>query len=168
MDLDANQKELIELFVKQEVLIGTLYKHFSERYPEYKRFWKGMSVEEFQHADLIQRITETDSLNNIIFSQGELRTTSISSSVKYLEDLITEFTENMDFPIARAAIVALQLEKGLWEKKVFQCFEGDSDDVMKIMDSLNGEQKIHISKIHKFASKFMKFTLEDRQSKIKS
>jgi hypothetical protein len=52
--------------------------------------------------------------------------------------------------------MALHLEKALWEQKVFQCFEGDSDEVRKIMDTLNAEQKVHIIKIEKFARQFHK------------
>jgi hypothetical protein len=43
----------------------------------------------------------------------------------------------------------------LWEKKVFQYFEGDSDEVRKILDRLNLEQKIHIRKMEKFALNFI-------------
>ena len=52
--------------------------------------------------------------------------------------------------------LSLHLEKALWEKKVFQCFEGDSDEVRKVMDKLNLEQKIHIKKIDLFASQLQK------------
>ena len=38
MDLNGEQKELVELFVQQEFLIGTLYKLYAKRYPEYKDF----------------------------------------------------------------------------------------------------------------------------------
>jgi hypothetical protein len=154
MDLNSDQKELVELFVKQELLIGTLYNLFAKRYPAYKDFWTEISIEEYHHASLIQRITESDSLNNIKFSQGELRTSSLASGIKFIEGLISDFKNNKDFPITQAVITALQLEKALWERKVFQCFKGDSDEVKRIMDSLNLEQEIHIKKIDKFASQF--------------
>jgi hypothetical protein len=163
MDLNSDQKELVALFVKQELIIEKLYKLFSERYPEHKRFWTEMAYEEYQHALLIQRFTETDSLNSIIFSQGELRTTSLNSSIKYIENLIMDFIKNKsDFPIDRSAIIALQLEKGLWENKVFQCFEGDSDEVRKVLNSLHLEQEVHIRKIKKFALQFMSFARADQ------
>jgi hypothetical protein len=156
MDLNNDQKELVALFVKQELLIEKLYKRFSERYPEHKRFWTKMAYEEYQHALIIQRFVESDSLNSIIFSQGELRTASLNSSINYIENLIMDFTYNISqFPIDRAAIIALQLEKGLWENKVFKCFEGDSDEVIKVLNSLHLEQEVHIRKIKKFALQFM-------------
>lgn len=156
MELNSDQKELVELFVRQEFLMGALYKLFAKRYPDYKAFWTGMATEEFQHAALVQRITESDSLNKIKFSQGELRSSILASSVKFIEGIISEFKDNKDFPITRAASIALQLEKTLWERKVFEYFEGDSDEVRKIMDSLDFEQGIHINKIGKFASQFQK------------
>lgn len=155
MDLNSDQKELVELFVKQEFLIGTLYKLFAKRYPDYKEFWTEMAIEEYQHASLIQRITETDSTDKFNFSQGELRSSSLTASMKFIENIISEFKNNTDFPITQAVSIALQLEKALWEKKVFEFFEGDSEEVRKIMNSLNLEQGIHIKKIDKFASQFL-------------
>jgi hypothetical protein len=156
MDLNSDQKELVELFVKQEILIGTLYKLFEKRYPEYKAFWTEMVIEEYQHASLIQRLIERDPTDKFKFSQGELRSNNLTSGIKSIEGLISEVKNNKDFPITQAVSIALHLEKGLWEKKVFQYFEGDSDEVRRIMDSLNLEQEIHIKKIDKFARQFQK------------
>ena len=156
MDLTDDQKELVALFVKQEFLIGSLYKLYAKRYPEYRGFWTEMAVEESQHAALIRRITEGDSTNKIKFSEGELRSSILVSSIKFIEGIITEFRNNKQFPIAQAVGIALQLEKGLCEGKVFQHFEGDSDDVRKVMNSLNLEQGIHMRKFDKFAVQFLK------------
>jgi len=166
MDLNSDQKELVALFVKQELLIEKLYKRFSELYPEHKRFWSKMAYEEYQHALTIKRLTESDSENSIIFCQGNLRSTNISSSIVYIENLIFDFSNNIsEFPINRAAIIALQLERGLWENKIFQCFEGDSDEVRKVLNSLHLEQEVHIRKIKKFALKFMNSVQTDSQNK---
>ncbi|SRR6266702_1236905 len=161
MDLNGDQKELVELFVRQEILIGTLYKHFAKRFPGYKDFWTEMVTEEYQHASLIQRLTECDPTDKFKFLQGELRSNNLAASIKSISDLITGFKKDKAFSIAQAAGLALHLEKTLWEKKVFQYFEGDSDDVRRIMDTLNLEQEIHIKKIGKFALQFQKKTLED-------
>jgi hypothetical protein len=165
MGLNSEQKELLELFVKQELLIEKLYKRFSERYPDYKRFWTKLAYEEYQHALIIQRLSENLSINSILFSQGNLRTTNLNSSINYIENLIIDFTNNKsDFPIARSATIALQLEKGLWENKIFQCFEGDSEEVRRVLSSLHLEQEVHIRKIQKFALKFMGLARTDTQN----
>ncbi|MFZ4857377.1 MAG: hypothetical protein ACOYL3_13365 [Desulfuromonadaceae bacterium] len=155
MDLDSDQKELVELFVKQEFLIGVLYKLFARRYPEYKEFWSKMAKEELQHATLIKRMVESDSLNKIKFSQGELRASVLASSMKFIEGTISEFKNNENIPVIKAARVALQLEQGLWEKKVFQFFDGDSDEVRRIMEALNSEQELHIIQIDNFRLQFL-------------
>ena len=151
MDLNSDQKELVELFVRQEFIIGKLYKLFSFRYPEYKVFWTGMATEEHLHASWIKRLTERDPTNKFKFSQGELRSSRLASSIETIEGLIAGVRNNREFPITQAASMALHLEKALWEQKVFQCFEGDSDEVRKILDALHLEQDIHIKKIERFA-----------------
>jgi hypothetical protein len=154
MKLNSDQKKLVELFIKQEVLIGLLYKLFSYRYSEHKVFWTKMAKEEHQHASCIRRLIERDSTDIITFSHGELRSNELASSVEFIESLISEFNNNKELPLTQAVGIALLLEKALWEKKVFQCFEGDCDEVRKVMDTLNLEQDIHIKKINIFARQF--------------
>ena len=156
MDLNSEQKELVELFVMQELLIGKLYKLFSYRYPEHKVFWTKMASEEHLHASWIKRLAKRDTTDKFKFSQGELRLNFLVSSIESIEGFISEFKKNKEFTITQAVSLSLHLEKALWEKKVFQCFEGDSDEVRKVMDNLNLEQKIHIKKIDLFASQLQK------------
>jgi hypothetical protein len=155
MDLNSDQKELVELFVRQEFIIGKLYKLFSFRFPEYKVFWTKMATEEHLHASWIRRLTERDPTDKFKFSQGELRANTLTSSIESIEHLIAGVKKNSEFTITQAVSMALHLEKALWEQKVFQCFEGDSDEVRRILDSLNVDQKIHITKMEKFASNFI-------------
>lgn len=156
MDLNSEQKELIELFVKQELLIGKLYKVFSYRYPEYKVFWTEMASEEHLHASWIKRLAIRDTTDKFKFTQGELRLDSLASSIESIEGIISGVKKDKEFSITQAVGLALHIEKALWEKKVFQCFEGDSDEVRKVMDKLDFEQKIHIKKIDLFASHLQK------------
>jgi hypothetical protein len=156
MDLNSNQKELVELFVKQEFLIGKLYKLFSFRYPEYNAFWTEMAMEERKHASWIKRLSERDTTDKFKFTQGELRSSHLASSIESIEVLIGGVKNNRDFSITQAVSMALHLEKALWENKIFQCFEGDSVEVRRIMDTLHLEQEIHIKKIDKFARQFHK------------
>ena len=158
MDLNSDQKELVKLFVRQELLIGKLYKLFSYRYPEYKVFWTEMAKEEHLHASWIKRLSEGDTTDKFKFSQGELRSNDLASSIESIEILFSGVKNNREFSINQAVSLALHLEKALWEKKVFQCFEGDSDEVRRIMDTLNLEQEFHIKKINKFARQFAKKT----------
>lgn len=161
MDLDSDQKELVELFVKQEILIGKLYKLFSYRYPEYKVFWTEISLEEHKHASWIKRLSVYDTTDKFKFTQGELRFDYLTSSIESIKVLIDGVKNNREFPITQAVGMALHLEKALWEKNIFQCFEGDSDEVRRILDNLKMEQQFHIKKIEKFARQFQKKTLKE-------
>jgi hypothetical protein len=155
MNLNSEQKELVDLFVKQEFIIGKLYKLFSFRYPEYKDFWTEMAKEEHLHASWIKRFADQDPTNKFKFTQGELRANLLASSIESIERLIAGVKKNREFTIHQAVSMALHLEKALWEQKVFQCFEGDADEVRKILDSLHLEQQIHITKMEKFALNFI-------------
>ena len=161
MKINSDQKGLVDLFLKQEILIGTLYKLFANRYPEYRVFWTEMAFEEHQHASWIKRLTERDPTDKFKFSQGELRLSSLASSVESIEALISGFKNNKGYTITQAAGIALHLEKALWEKKVFQYFEGDSDEVRKVLDTLNAEQDTHIKRMEKFAWQLQKKLMDN-------
>jgi hypothetical protein len=156
MDLNSEQKEIVELFVKQELLICKLYKVFSYRYPEHKTFWIKMASEEQLHASWMKRLAIRDTTDKFRFTQGELRLNSLTSSIESMEGLISGVKKDKSFSITQAVSLSLHIEKALWERKVFQCFEGDSDEVRKVMDKLDVEQKIHIKKIDLFASQLQK------------
>jgi len=151
MDLNSEQKEIVELFLRQEFLIGKLYKLFSFRYPEYKAFWTEMATEEHLHATWIKRLIDTDKFR---FSQGELRANYLASSIKNIEELAEEVKNNREFSMTQAVSMALRIERSLYEKEIFQSFEGDSEQVSKMLYSLCVEQQIHIKKMEKFASSF--------------
>ena len=151
MDLNSEQKEIVELFLRQEFLIGKLYKLFSFRYPEYKAFWTEMATEEHLHATWIKRLIDTDKFR---FSQGELRANYLASSIKNIEELAEEVKNNREFSMTQAVSMALRIERSLYEKEIFQNFEGDSEQVSKMLYSLCVEQQIHIKKMEKFASSF--------------
>jgi hypothetical protein len=160
MDLNSDQKEIVELFLQQEFLLGKLYKLFSFRYIDYKVFWTEMASEEHLHATWIKRLIETD---KFIFSQGGLRLSYLTSSIKVIEDCTAEVRNNREFSITQAVNMALRIERSLCEKEIFQSFEGDSEHVRKMLYTLCVEQQIHIRKIEKFAHNFSKIQpLHDR------
>jgi rubrerythrin len=164
MKIESDQKELVELFIKQEILIGTLYKFFANRYPEYRAFWTDMASEEHQHASWIKRLTERDPTDKFRFSQGELRSENLASSIESIESLISGFKINKACTISQAAGISLHIEKALWDKNVFQFFEGDSNEVRKILDTLHSEQKAHVKRIEKFAWRLQDQKTRDNDS----
>jgi hypothetical protein len=151
MELNSDQKEILELFVRQEFLIGKLYKLFSFRYPEYKVFWTEMASEEHLHETWIKRLSQNDAFR---FTKGELRAEYLASSIKVIEGLTDDVRSNREFTIAQAVSTALRIERSLCDKEIFKCFEGDSEHVRKTLYSLCVEQQIHVRKLEKFASTF--------------
>ena len=91
MDLTEDQKNIIDLFVKQELLIEKLYQLFAERYPAYKDFWNKMAKEEYQHSVLIHRMIDSEA---VIFTQGELRSEYLNSSIEFIDKFIAEFKKD--------------------------------------------------------------------------
>jgi len=155
MKINSEQRKLVELFIKQENLIGKLYRLFAKRFPEHKQFWSSMSDEEHQHAAWIKRLTTLDTTDKFKFTQGELRSSSLAKGIEAIEGFLDEFINNdNNYPLSKAISIALHLENALWERMVFQCFEGDGEEVKNVMNTLHVGQKIHIKKLTRFAESF--------------
>lgn len=150
MVLHDYQRRILELYLEQELLIATLYARFSENYPAHKDFWDSMVSEEREHAAWIQHFLDGIEQNKVYFSEGKTRSYTINTSIAYIKRIIIEFDEK-PFNSTKAACIAHDLERALLEKNVFKCFDGDSPEVIHILEILKGEQDHHIQKVDQFA-----------------
>jgi rubrerythrin len=149
--MEIYQKKIIELFIEQELLVASLYMRFSERYAVHKDFWLKLAAEEREHAEWIKHLLDGIETAKIFFSEGKTRTYTVSSSIAYINGLISEF-DRKAFDIPKAAHIALDLERSLLEKNVFKCFDSDSIEVKRILDVLNKGQDDHIRMMEKFSN----------------
>jgi rubrerythrin len=160
--MEIYQKKIIELFIEQELLIASLYMRFSERYVVHKNFWLKLASEEREHAEWIKHLLDGVETDKIFFSEGKTRTYTVNSSITYIKGLISEFDKKA-FDIPKAAHIALDLEKSLLEKNVFNCFDSDSIEVKRILEVLNKGQDDHIRMMDKFSTEIRE-KVKSRQS----
>lgn len=151
MELLDYQNRIIELFIKQELLIASLYDKFSTSFLAQKEFWEGMAGEEREHAGWIKHFHSNVVTDKIHFSEGKVRTYTLQSSIDYINGILIEFSTR-HFNSSKAVSIALDIEKALLEKNVFKCFNGDSDEVKRILEVLITEQERHYQKIERFAA----------------
>lgn len=149
MVLRDYQRKIIELYLEQELLIASLYALFAGKCPLHKDFWDSMVSEEREHAAWIQHFLDGIEQNKVYFSEGKTRSYTLNTSIAYIKRIIMEF-DNKPFDSTKALIIAHDLERSLLEKNVFKCFDGDSPEVMRILEILKGEQDHHIEKVGQF------------------
>lgn len=152
MQLLDYQNKIIELFIRQELLIASLYDKFSSSFLAQKEFWEGMAGEEREHAGWIKHFQDSVAKDKIYFSEGKVRTYTLQSSLDYINGILIEFSTK-HFNSAKAVSVALDIERALLEKNVFKCFNGDSDEAKRILEVLITEQERHCQKIEQYAAR---------------
>jgi hypothetical protein len=155
MELQEYQKKIIQLYLEQELAIASLYERYSKRYLAHQEFWAEMRAEELEHAAWVKHFMGHALENKIHFSEGKTRTYALSSSIAYIEGVISDF-DNKPFDSSRAASVALDLERSLLEKNVFSCFHGDSAEAKSILEALIAGQITHIKKLEAFVDRIRK------------
>jgi len=147
--------QMISLFLKEsiemELTIGDLYQLFSVKFPQDRDFWWKISIEEMNHAALIESIND-DFLTGSVSSSDSIE--------KYTEDLqkmnllIKSRTEQYKLvsPTRSEAFkYGYELENSIGEShfEIFMTSVPDSP-VLKIFQKLNGDDLNHAKRIDKY------------------
>ncbi len=145
----------IRLFLKEsielELNIGDLYQLFSVKFPEDYDFWWKISIEEMNHAALIE------SINDVFINEGIEPMDSIEIQTKDLHRMNISVKSRIEryklVPPTRleAFKYGLKLENSAGEShfEIFMTSVSDSP-VVKIFQKLNGEDKNHAVRIENY------------------
>ena len=137
--------------IAMELNIGDLYQLFSVKFPQDYDFWWKISIEEMNHAALIESIDD-DFLSDSILSTDsiEKQTEDMRQINLSITDLIERF--KLGSPTRSEALkLAYELENSIGESH-FEFFmtEKSSSMVVKILQKLNGEDINHAKRINNY------------------
>ena len=147
--------EIIKLFLKEsislELNIGDLYQLFSVKYKQDYNFWWKLSIEEMNHAALIE------SINDNFLSESIMPSNSIEKKVQELSEMNRIIMEQIgqfrSGPMSRADafLLASEIEHSIGEShfELFMTSQPNST-VMKIMQKLNGDDVNHGKRLAKY------------------
>lgn len=144
--------QAIKLFLKEsvemELNVGEVYQIFSVKFPDDHDFWWKISIEEMNHAALIE------SINDIFLTEGFLTTDEIEKQVEVLHNLNLVVKERIEryklVPPTRAEAFnygfELENSAGEFHFQSFMTSESNSQ-MMKIFQKLNGDDINHAKRI---------------------
>ena len=142
MMLLDSQVRMIELLRKQELLLAELYRMLSEHLPADRDFWLKMSAEELDHAQWVDYLEQKARGGAVIFAEQRTRMTALQSYVDYILRMIDKVKASPPMR-ANALSLALDIERSLMEKNIFQHFHGDSRAVVELLTSLRTRTDDH-------------------------
>lgn len=143
---------LIKLFLKEsiemELIVGDVYQLFSVKFPQDYDFWWKISIEEMNHAALIE------SINDIFWNESILPLYSIEKQAEDLRKMIFSVKARIEqfklvMPTRLEAFkYGFELENSIGEFHYeFFMTEEPNSSVTKIFQKLNGDDVNHAKRI---------------------
>lgn len=142
----ATVEEIVDLMAMHEEAIRDLYLVYSDKYPEYKDFFKILADEEQSHADLIRRYREKASSDKNALKPGRFRPEMLSTAIAFLKKEAKKAADS-EMLLINALAVALDLERGMIERKFFEVLGGDPAELETALKYLDQSTKKHIERI---------------------
>jgi hypothetical protein len=140
------QSRIVFLFVQQELLIAEIYRFFAGLFPESREFWDAASREEMEHATWLEYFYKKTSSDEVRFLEGQVKTYTVESFVKYLEENLAKVKEKA--PSQQAAFsLALGIEHSLLVRRIFDHFQSSDPETAGLLRDLREKLKDHRKRI---------------------
>jgi len=147
--------QAIRLFLKEsiemELNVGDLYQLFSAKFPQDRDFWWKISIEEMNHAALIE------SINDLYLDERILPRDKVEKQAQDLLIMNTSVRQRIELyklnPPSRSEAFkyGFELENSIGESQFEQFMTGEPDSqVSRIFQKLNGDDVNHALRIEKY------------------
>lgn len=150
--LENFQKTILELMLKQELLLAELYSVFATKFPIYQDFWDNLVKEEQMHAQWLKKLCQAEEDDLAVFDEGKIKTYALKTFIEYLEKTIDRAKDD-EFTMTSATKTSLDMEMSLIEKNYFKHFNFENPKYKWIMDRLESETETHINKVKELLSR---------------
>lgn len=142
---DAELREM-EMMAEHEETIGKLYDSYAEKLPEYGHFWTTLADEERTHAAWIRELRKKAEDGSLEFDKGRFRIEAIQTSIRYIEDW-TRQAQREQVTMLHALAIAADIENALIDRKFFEVYEPDSEDLKDVLKSLEEASREHRDRV---------------------
>ena len=143
--------ELIQLLIKYELSIATLYETFASVLPESKNTWMGFANQERAHAKWINALDKHLKEGRISADQTKFTVQSTKTAIAFIETQIDKAVkERID--LKQSLNIAVNIEKSLLESAFFTVFSLTIPQAQKIRSRLEDATKSHIDELLKWRS----------------
>jgi rubrerythrin len=149
--MEQSEEEINQLtyLIRHEETLGQLYLAFATEFPDFEGFWKGISIEEDNHARWIRALNPKIKEGKIAFDKERFATDAIQTSIDYINSQIKSIQQHHEITILSAASIGLDLEKAMIDNAWFEVFKTDAPELQKVLEALAAATKRHAEKIEK-------------------
>ena len=152
--MDKKITEILDEFIRQELLVLDIYSLFEKTFREDSEFWYKLSQEELSHSITLE--AERDSFSEEGLLPVELVQVDLEALQKQ-NSLLSGFYEELknSAPSREQAFsIAYALEQTMLETIYASCLDKHPETrALKIFQSISSDEKEHIERILQYASK---------------
>ena len=141
-----NQPDIIELLSSHEEAIGRLYSAYAGKFPLYADFWRTLAQEEQKHSAAIITLKSKVDAGALSADMVKFKSELLKTMLIYINNELNK-AESGGMPLIQALSTARDIEKSMIERRCFEVFKGDPDELKTVLDEMTLETKRHIEKI---------------------
>jgi hypothetical protein len=150
-----NVLDVIELLAKNEEHIKQLYTVYANRFPEHRAFWNEMAFAEFTHATWIRKLANEITKNCIKINPGRFHRAAIETTISYVKNQIAN-AGSADITPNKAVSIAADIENSMLEKKFFEIYDNDCQELKNTLEYLKLETESHRESVNNYMIKLNK------------
>jgi len=137
---------LFSIFSDNEGKIAELYTIYAAAFPEQKKMWKDLAIDEIKHAKILY------DLHKRFGNDGKFYTivTDGLQIINYVGDFINQSlveARTKKLTNNQAVATAMRLELSMIEKKSFDVVFTEDETIKSALDKLNRETAIHFQRL---------------------
>lgn len=146
MNITTTQKKTLEGLIRFERDIRNLYKLYAEIMPHKRDFWITLANEENEHANWLIALKGQIETGCVTCREDRFNIQGIEKALAFImRQRILAGKPGFDF--MRALSTALDIEKLILEKKFYECYDSDCQEIRKILRDLRNDTENHVNRI---------------------
>ncbi|OGV70255.1 MAG: hypothetical protein A2283_00345 [Lentisphaerae bacterium RIFOXYA12_FULL_48_11] len=122
---ESTNNALIDLLIKNEEAIGSLYKACALQFPGFAEFWQKIALEEKAHADVLRELAKHLQNQKVLLNHRKFNTTAVQTTIDYILKQ-REKVESGSMTLLQVLAAAQDIEQSIVDRDFFEVFETDS------------------------------------------
>ncbi len=147
--------KIFEILENYELAISKLYKIYSQRCPEYSKFWDHISKDEEEHASWLRSLAALVKNGILEFDSTRFRLKAIETSLSYVYEL-QEKAKNSNPDMVKFLSTAIDLENSIIEKKFYTVIADEDPDFRKTFSELSKGAETHYKAVKGLRDRIIK------------
>jgi len=133
---------LIQKLIEYEEMLSHLYAACAQRFPQHQDLWSRLSSDERSHGEILRVLYEKCQRKSLVINQRRFSPQAVGTALAYVRDLITQMGEGK-ISATRALSLARDIESSVIEKRFYEVFSGETEELKKVFRTLEMDTQEH-------------------------